>query len=229
MYFPRNRVAPFKSHRCPQALLGRLPQVSFHTRLRPGGKLLSSSLWKWIFFPSTSRFRTCHLVERDVLPKRWEMDRSEAGVQALWFFISHECAGIFSQGDHLPGEIGPSYSWSAVLVVVAPVPARRPGSEYSRLCGRLSHKTLAEEGENKTRMRSNQERACHEARHCSGQLELTPAGEAWDSGEHVLHSDACEGRGNWGINTPIPSVIDWGLLTGGIESLALQVRETPRS
>lgn len=31
MYFPRNGVAPFKSHRCPQALLGRLPQVSFHT------------------------------------------------------------------------------------------------------------------------------------------------------------------------------------------------------
>lgn len=51
MYFPRNRVAPFKSHRCPQALLGRLLQVSFNTHLRPGGKLFSSSLWKWIFFP----------------------------------------------------------------------------------------------------------------------------------------------------------------------------------
>lgn len=42
MYFPRNRVAPFKSHRCPRALLGRLPQVSFNTSLIAGGKLFIS-------------------------------------------------------------------------------------------------------------------------------------------------------------------------------------------
>lgn len=50
MYFPRNRVAPFRNHRCLQALLGRLPQVSFNTSLRPGGELFISSLWERIIF-----------------------------------------------------------------------------------------------------------------------------------------------------------------------------------
>lgn len=31
IYLPRNRVAPFGSHRCPQALFARLPLVSFNT------------------------------------------------------------------------------------------------------------------------------------------------------------------------------------------------------
>lgn len=38
MYFPRNRIVPFKSHRCPEALL-RLPQVSSKNGLETRGEL----------------------------------------------------------------------------------------------------------------------------------------------------------------------------------------------
>lgn len=51
MYFPWNGIIPLKSHRCPGALIRRLPQVSFYNMLGTWAKEFITMGREWYFVP----------------------------------------------------------------------------------------------------------------------------------------------------------------------------------
>lgn len=97
MYFPRNREAPFKSHRCPWALLGKLPQVSFNTSLRPGGELFISPLWE--------RIMLLPLPVRSMPSCGWRRMPREMRNEQEEILSPTNMGKYWSSEHHLPGKL----------------------------------------------------------------------------------------------------------------------------